>query len=168
MIYFMHICKPKYTINHIAVSVTDLSGHKLHWNLKGDHRFYGNCLILKENTARWSRTDGEKRKHMSRIYNSTWTRTWVLWQKLLYLVTFTDNLPSFHRGVNAVGHVEQEDPRSSRRTSHIYTFFQLQTETEGKSEIPFITLTGCNSHVHFCSKCVKQIRYWLEFCLDGS
>lgn len=31
-------------------------------------------------------------------------------EELLYLMTFADNLTSFHCGVDAVGHMEQENP----------------------------------------------------------
>lgn len=48
---------------------------------------------------------------------------------MLYLMTFADNLTSFHCGINAVGHMEQEDPWPSRHTLHIYTSLQLETNT---------------------------------------
>lgn len=44
-------------------------------------------------------------------------------------MTFTDNLLSFDYGINAVCHMEQEDPRSSCHALHIHTFLQLQTKT---------------------------------------
>lgn len=53
---------------------------------------------------------------------------------LLYLMTFADNLSSFHCGINAVGHVEQEHPWSSWHTPHIYTSLQLQTRTHTETE----------------------------------
>lgn len=42
-------------------------------------------------------------------------------------MTFTDNLLSFDCGINAVRHMEQEDPWSSRHALYIYTFLQLKT-----------------------------------------
>lgn len=59
---------------------------------------------------------------------------------LLYLMTFADNLSSFHCGINAVGHVEQEHPWSSWHTPHIYTSLQLQTHTHTETELTFFTV----------------------------
>lgn len=43
-------------------------------------------------------------------------------------MAFTDNLLSFNYGVNAVCHMKQEDPRSSRHARYIHSFLQLQTK----------------------------------------
>lgn len=44
-------------------------------------------------------------------------------------MTFTDNLLSFDYGINAVCHMEQEDPWSSCHALYIHTLLQLQTKT---------------------------------------
>lgn len=43
-------------------------------------------------------------------------------------MAFTDNLLALDNGINAVRHMEQEDPRSSCHARYIHTFLQLQTK----------------------------------------
>lgn len=50
-------------------------------------------------------------------------------QVSFYLMTLAHDLPSFHRGVQAVGHMEQEDPGPGGHTLDIHTSLQLEANT---------------------------------------
>lgn len=79
---------------------------------------------------------------------------WTMDRVLVYLMTFTDNRSSFHGGIYAVGHMEQEDPWSRRCTLHIYTCLQLETNTHTHIDTLLLFTVGKlnvpQSHSNLC------------------
>lgn len=83
----------------------------------------------------------------------------VLWVgRAFYLVTLAHNLSSFYCGVDAVGHVEQEDPGSGWHTLDKHALLQLEANTQLANSNFFFC---CELTVlAFCVVCWIDISLW--------